>query len=82
MADCEPTASSPTSIRSDVRISMSEDHFRWLLMWHTAFTREAMMLEIAIHGLDQAKRNTKTLDRQRRAFLAEHWPEHESASNA
>ena len=62
------------------RISMPLDHFRWLLMWHTVFVREAMLLEIDIHGLDRARRNTRKLDRQRRAFIAEHWPKMSPAS--
>lgn len=54
---------------------MTRDRFQWLLMWHTAMVRSLMLLEIDTHGLDQARRDTKVLDRQRWAFIAKHWPE-------
>ncbi len=61
--------------QSDIGISMTQDHFRWLLMWHAAMVRHMMLLEIDTHGLHRARRNTKVLDRQRQAFIAKHWPE-------
>jgi len=54
---------------SKQQISMSVDHFRWLLMWRGAFVRELMAVEIRRDGLDEAVRRTRLLDRRRRAFL-------------
>ena len=36
---------------SQQRISMTVDHFRWLLMWHGEFARELMAIEISRDGL-------------------------------
>lgn len=58
-----------SSIESNRTISMPLDHFRWLLMWHTAFTRYCLLIEIERVGMGQARRNTRKLDRQRRKFL-------------
>ena len=60
---------------NDIRISMTQDHFQWLLMWHTAMVRSLMLVEIDTNGIDRARRNTTLLDRERRAFIAKHWPE-------
>ena len=54
---------------SQQRISMTVDHLRWLLMWHGAFVRELMAIEISRDGLEQANRRTKMMNRQRKAFL-------------
>jgi hypothetical protein len=55
---------------SQQRISMTVDHFRWLLMWHGAFVRELMAIEVDRDGLAAANRRTKMMNRQRKAFLA------------
>jgi hypothetical protein len=66
----------PSSVaQSNIAVSMTQDHFRWLLMWHAAMVRSLMLLEIDTHGLHRARRNTRVLERQRQAFIAKHWPE-------
>ena len=53
----------------DGNISMSANHFRWLLMVHGAFVRHAMTIEVEWFGLERARQNTDELDRQRRLFV-------------
>jgi hypothetical protein len=48
---------------------MSEDHFRWLLMWHGAFVRDVTAIEVGRDGLERAKQRTRLMDRRRKAFL-------------
>ncbi len=55
--------------RRDGTISMSADHFRWLLMWHGDFVRRLTLIEVERFGLSYAKRNCRKLDRRRRKFL-------------
>jgi hypothetical protein len=56
-------------LESDRTISMPLDHFRWLLMWHTAMNRELLLIEIQRFSVAQARRNARKLDRQRKEFL-------------
>jgi len=53
----------------DGNISMSANDFRWLLMAHGALMRHVMAIEVERFGLEQARRNTKRFDRQRRRFI-------------
>ena len=55
---------------SHEQISMTVDHFRWLLMWHGALVRDVMAIEVRRDGLDRAKHRTRQMDRRRKAFLA------------
>jgi hypothetical protein len=55
---------------SQQRISMTVDHFRWLLMWHTAIVRDLMAIEVDRDGLERTRQRTRLLDRRRKAFLA------------
>jgi hypothetical protein len=57
------------SIESNPTISMSADHFRWLLMWHGSIVRRLTLIEAARFGFAKAHRNSKKLDRQREQFL-------------
>ena len=50
-------------------ISMSADHFRWLLMWHGSFIRRLTLIEAERFGFATAHRNSRRLDRQRKQFL-------------
>jgi hypothetical protein len=69
MAVSGPQALSECSLESHRTISMPLDHFRWLLMWHTAFARDCLLIEIERFGIEQARRNTRKLDCQRQEFL-------------
>ena len=55
---------------SQQRISMTVDHLRWLLMWHTAIVRDLMAIEVDRDGLERTRQRTRMLDRRRKAFLA------------
>jgi hypothetical protein len=53
------------------KISMSEDYFRWTLMWHGDFIRELTLLEVARDGLAQARQRREKHNRRRKAFVAQ-----------
>src|SRR5205823_3682094 len=48
---------------SQQRISMTVDHFRWLLMWHGEFARELMAIEISRDGRRPQARDLRPVDR-------------------
>ena len=65
----KPQPESGQTAESDRRISMSEDDFRWTLMWHGDFIRELTLLEVERDGLRRARQHTEKHDDRRRAFL-------------
>ena len=54
---------------TDRWVSMPEDHFRWLLMWHGDFVRELTLLDVQCNGMKCAREHARMSDERRRAFL-------------
>jgi hypothetical protein len=61
-----PESDQPRSTR---RISMSEDDFRWMLMWQGDINRELALFEVERYGLRRARRTMRKFHARRRAFL-------------